>query len=842
MADQTPAENYLKEYLAKAKASWNTIRTKWQHFEAERPRWALAGKIGAGLGLLGFLFIFSMAILVHQGAFGKLPTYPDLRHISNYTASEVYSEDEVLLGKYYIENRINADFEEISPNIINALVATEDARFFKHSGVDMRAWFRVLFKTVLMFDESSGGGSTLSQQLSKNLFPRKQYWAFTILITKMKEMFIARRLEKIYTKEELLRLYLNTVPFSENIFGIKVAAQRFFNVSPQDLTVEQAAVLVGMLKATTRYNPVKYPERATTRRNTVINQMAKYGYIDEAARDSLKAIPLELSYYQEGHNQGLATYFREHLRLDLEELLEDYTKPDGSPYNLYTDGLKIYTSINTRMQQHAEDAVAEHMAKLQQLFYKDWKKGLPWGNTRVVKTAMRQSPRYKRLKEKGLSEEDVEQVFNTPRKMTLFSWDGGEVEKEISPLDSIKYYLTLLNTGLLAVEPQSGLVKAWVGGIDHKYVQYDHVKSRRQVGSTFKPVVFAAALQNGMLPCEYTYNRLVTYTQFDNWQPKNANGEYGGVYSMEGALSKSINSVAVEIMLRTGVDTVKQLARDMGITSTIPEVPAIALGTVDASLLDMVTVYSTFANRGLRPNLHYLDRIETSDGNVILEFDRPEAKDFKRALTKDQSDMMIKMMRSVVDSGTARKLRYEFGLYNQIAGKTGTTQNHTDGWFLGFTPKLVAGVWVGAENPSVHFRSMRSGQGSSTALPIWGRFMKKVQQDASLKAYKGGKFTPPADTIQALMECPPFLDDMPILVEDWWFEDFDNSQLINRVLGNLRFADEHPIQLKPKKPRETEREYMERMRRYNERIRRKDERREKRKEMWNKILFGKENN
>lgn len=834
MAEETPLfKQKIIRYL-------NNIRQKISLFRKKRPKLAWFILISSSIGLLGILSLTILIVLIHFGTFGKLPTYPDLRDIQHNNASEVYADDGVLLGKYYIENRISADFEEISPNIINALVATEDARFFQHSGVDFRAWMRVFFKTILLSNESSGGGSTLSQQLVKNLYPRKDFMFLSTLINKLKETMVARRLEKIYTKEDLLRLYLNTVPFGENIFGIKVAAQRYFNASSSDLKVEEAAVLVGSLKATTYYNPVKHPERAKKRRNTVLQQMEKYGYLTKAICDSLKNLPVTLRYYREGNNNGLATYFREHLRQELETILENYKKPNGVPYNLYTDGLKIYTSINSSMQKYAEEAVGEHMPKLQQSFYKNWKKGLPWKTKKVIEKAKKNSPRYQALKTQGLSDEVIDEIFSTPVKMQIFSWEEGEVEKEMSPIDSIKYYLTILNTGFLAMEPQSGLIRAWVGGINHKYFQYDHIKSKRPVGSTFKPIVYTQALRNGMLPCEYTKNRSVTYVEYNNWQPRNSNGQYGGVYSMEGALSQSVNSVTVELMMQVGVDSVKQLAKRMGISSDIPEVPAISLGAVDASLIDMIRVYGTFANQGLRPDLHYLDRIETSKGEVIVEFNRPDPRNFIQVISNDHAAAMTKMMKSVVDSGTARRLRYEFGLYNHIAGKTGTTQKHSDGWFIGYTPQLVAGVWVGAESPKVHFRTMRAGQGASTALPIWGKFMQKVYKNPEFKKWRSSKFKPPSDTLYALMQCPPYLEEMPIIM-DYWDEELEELMRFASDLDGIdREVLQHYLNVKPRRNRESLQNYSERIRKYNDRQIRKAERRQRRKAFWNKLLFGKE--
>ena len=690
---QQSNSNLFEQAKSWSAAQWQQIRQWSLDFYGRYPRWAIAGLITGGLGILGFLSVLVIAALVYFEALGPVPGYPELEAISNHNASEVYAEDGVLLGKYYVENRINADFEEISPDLINALVATEDARFFEHSGIDVRAAARVLVKSILLMDESSGGGSTLSQQLAKNLYPREDYLMLSMVVNKMREMLIARRLEKVYAKEELLRLYLNTVSFGEGIFGIKVAAQRFFNKSPEALNLEEAAVLVGMLKATTYYSPVRHPENAERRRNIVLGQMVRYGYLDAEVKDSLIQLPLETDYRPEGHNKGLATYFREHLRHELDDILKDYTKPDGTPYNLYTDGLRIYTSIDARLQRYAEEAVQEEMTKVQENFYEDWKKGTPWGSSEVLERAVRKSERYQKLKDKGLSEEAIDAIFQQPVPMTVFSWEKGEEEREMSPLDSVKYYLTLLNAGFLAADPSTGLIKAWVGGIDHKYFQYDHVFAKRQVGSTFKPVVYATALQSGMLPCEYTYNRQVAYAKYDNWSPRNADGEYDGVYSMEGALSNSVNTVTVEIMMRTGMDSVRQLGQAMGIESRIPAVPSIALGAVEASLYEMTKVYGTFANRGRRPEWHYLDRIETADGTVLAEFDRPNPRRFPRVLEKPQADMMIRMLESVVDSGTARKLRYHYGLYNDLAGKTGTTQNQSDGWFMGFNPRLVAGAW-----------------------------------------------------------------------------------------------------------------------------------------------------
>ncbi|MEO1625646.1 MAG: transglycosylase domain-containing protein, partial [Bacteroidota bacterium] len=518
-----------------------SLQLKWQQFRERAPLLSRLALLGSSLFLLGVGFIISLLLLVRLGAFGRMPSKADLRDIRNHTASEVYSADGVLLGKYYIENRTNIAYDDLSPDLVNALIATEDARFLKHSGIDLRAWVRVFIRTVLLQDESGGGGSTISQQLAKNLFKRQRYRLLSIPINKIQEMYIARRLEKVYTKDELINLYLNTVPFGSNIYGVEVAAKQFFQTNAKDIKTEEAAVLIGMLKANTYYNPARNPERSKGRRNVVLRQMNKYNYLSKATSDSLQQLPLEVNYTRESNNEGLATYFREHLRQELVEQLKEYSKPDGSPYNLYTDGLKIHTTLHARLQGYAEEAVQGHMAKLQTEFDKHWKGRKPWGNESALMREVKKSKRYKSLQEKGLSQEEIMEEFEKKQRITIFSWKGDQT-KEMSPLDSVKYYYSLLNAGFLVMDPANGHIKAWVGGTDHEYFKYDHVKSRRQVGSTFKPIVYASALQNGFKPCDYYYNRLVTYTDYDDWQPQNADGKYGGLYSMQGALSKSVNS------------------------------------------------------------------------------------------------------------------------------------------------------------------------------------------------------------------------------------------------------------------------------------------------------------
>jgi penicillin-binding protein 1A len=748
------------------------VLVRYRALAARRPLLAKILLIGGSLFTAGLASVFLFLLLIWMGAFGRLPSKADLRDINQNVASEVYSADSVLLGKYFIEERLPADLENISPNIVNALVATEDARFYEHGGVDLRASFRVLYRTILMGDESAGGGSTISQQLAKNLYPRKDLGKLTVPVAKIREMFIARRLESVYTKDEILALYLNTVPFSENAFGIRVAAQRYFDSSPAELKVEEAAVLIGMLKATTAYNPARNPKRSQERRNVVMSQMVKYNYLDSLVYDSLKQLPIQLKFNNDSHNEGLATYFREHLRLELEEVLKKHSKPDGRPYNVYTDGLKIYTTINSKMQQYAEEAVTEHMKDLQKIFinhFKGYPNVIPWGSDELLQQTKKASDRYLRLKEKGLSEAEIDSNFATPTNMLIFSWDTASYEKDtlMSPIDSIKYYLTLLSTGFLAAEPRSGKVLAWVGGNNFKHFKYDHVKSIRQVGSTFKPIVYAEALRQGIEPCERFQNQQITFE--NGYTPRNSDGRYGGSYSMQGGLRLSINMVAIDLINRVTIDSVIALAKQLGIASKIPYEPGIALGSVDASVWEMVRVFATFANRGIRPELYYLTRIETATGQKLVEFSPPDRKSFPRILQEKHADMMVRLMTSVVDGGTGGRLRYISNFIYPAAGKTGTSNDNVDGWFVGFTPHIVSGAWIGAEQPVIHFQATRLGQGGASALPIVGKFWKKVYDDPAFAAFKKGRFTALDSLSGVNFGCPDYVPDTDNLLDSLAF-------------------------------------------------------------------------
>lgn len=737
----------------------------------------LVAKFFAICFVVGLLSIGGLLLAIYTDQFGPLPTEEELSDIRHYTASEVYSSDSVLLGKYYIENRTNISYEDISPFVIQALLATEDARFYEHSGVDTRSLMRVGLKSILLRDERSGGGSTISQQLAKNLFPRKRYRMLSMPINKFREMIIAKRLETVYSKEEILTLYLNTVPFGEKAYGIAVAAERFFNTSALKLQAEQAAVLVGMLKATTSYNPRLNPDRSIVRRNVVFSQMAKYKYLDEAESDSLKKLPLELDYNFLSHNTGLAPYFREHLRQHVEKMLE------GTPYNLYTDGLKIYTSIDSKLQEYAENAIKKTMSNLQQSFYDHWKNRDPWGKEDVIERAMRHSDRYRQLKQKGLSEAGILENFNQKIPMQVFSWEG-EKQLEMSPMDSLKYYNKLLHTGFMAMEPHTGYIRAWVGGIDHKYFKYDHVKSHRQVGSTFKPIVYAAAMKAGKRPCDYVSNEREIYENHKNWSPGNADGNYEGQYSLKGGLTKSVNTISVKLIMDTGVDNVSSLAKAMGIESDLPPDPSIALGTADLSLYEMLNVYATFAYQGRRKTPVYITSITDGKGKLIKSGNQNQKP--RKILPKDLADAMIAMMKSVVDSGTAVSLRYKYGLKGEIIGKTGTTQSHADGWFIGGTPRLVAGAWVGAEDRRVRFRSLTLGQGGRTALPIWADFMRQVYDDPAYHKILNARFPKPSPRVQYLLDCPNYRDQDPNS-RFWDFLNFSRKQRMQNRRNQEQF-------------------------------------------------------
>ncbi len=723
----------------------------------------------------GLLFILILFLFVWSGILGALPSSKELSVIENPTASEVYSADSVLLGRYFIQERSNISYNQIPKHVAEAVIATEDARFYKHTGIDTRSLARVLVKSLLLQDESSGGGSTITQQLAKNLYPRKNYWFFSLFINKMREMIIASRLEKTYEKSAILTLYLNTIPFGDNTYGMEAAAQRFFSVHTKNLGIEQGAVLVGMLKATHSYNPRIYPSQSLGRRNVVLGQMSKYGTLTTKTADSLKALPLILKYNKITHHSGSGSYFREYIRPELLEWCKKYNAENDENLNLYTDGLKIYTTLDSRLQHYAEEAVITQMKETQARFDAHWKNRNPWQQyPQMIDEAIKKSDRYKNLKKQGLSETEITVVMNKALPMTVFTWEG-EKEMVMSPLDSIKHYLKFLNAGFLAMDPVNGQIKAWVGGIDHHYFQYDHVResTKRQVGSTFKPIVYAAALEQGVRPCEFISAAKTTYTNMEGWAPENTEDNYGLKYSMPGALTYSVNTVSVQVLEKAGIANTVALAHRMGIRSDIKPVPSIALGTADASVTEMVTAYACIANKGKVSAPTYLTAIANYKNEVLERFTSGEQH---QALSSESAQMILHMLKRVVNEGTAAGLRSRFGLNNDIAGKTGTTQSNTDGWFMAITPRLVIGTWVGADDPRIRFRSTALGQGARTALPITGDFLRSANQDESLKPITQARFAALPTALERKIDCDLSKEDGNIITRIFGKRDKDKEK------------------------------------------------------------------
>jgi len=697
--------------------------------------------------LLALLLIQGVfVLLVLAGIFGKLPDSQDLKQIQNPLASEVYSADGVLMGTYYIQNRQFLDPAEIPENIKNALIATEDVRFYSHGGIDSRSMFRVLFKTLLLNKKGSGGGSTLTQQLAKNLYPRGVFGFLSMPVNKVKEMITAVRMEKVYTKDEILEMYLSTVSFGENTFGMRAASRRYFNKEPHDLKLEESAALVGMLKATSTYNPVNYPLQAHERRNVVLSQMAKYGLLEASEADSLKLRPLVTDYFPLPHNAGIAPYFREFIRAELDAWCEEHLRNEEDAYNLYTDGLKIYTTIDSRLQLYAEEAMREHMSRLQKIFDWQWEGHDLWQGLSEEQLLIN----YEGKREEGMSVE-------SRRLMDVFTWEGKQ-EREYNTLDSLKHYLGLLQAGFLAMDVKSAEIKAWVGGINHEFFKFDHVMSRRQAGSTFKPLVYLEALEQEISPCDYFANDSLVYEEFDNWTPRNADRSYGGYYSLKGALVHSVNTVSVDLMMRVSIDSVVELSKRAGITSPLPAVPSLALGSGEVSLYEMVGVYQAIANQGIRKNPLYINRIEDRNGRVLEEWTTEE--EGKPVCNPENARLMIEMLRGVVNEGTAVGLRKNFGLTSDIAGKTGTTQNYTDGWFIAFTPGLVAGAWVGGDLQNVRFQTLQYGQGAFSAMPIWAGFMKKTLQENGWASLQEDTFAI-SSSIKEQLQCDDFREKKP---------------------------------------------------------------------------------
>ncbi|HEY8935005.1 MAG TPA: transglycosylase domain-containing protein [Cyclobacteriaceae bacterium] len=706
--------------------------------------------------------VITIFFLTWSGLLGSIPDREELSLVENPVSSEVYSADSVLLGRYFIQERSDIRFDQIPSHVVNALLATEDVRFYDHRGIDYRSLGRVFVKSILLQRDVSGGGSTLTQQLAKNLYPRKHYWFFSTLINKIREIIIASRLEQVYDKNTLLTLYFNTVPFGDNTYGIESAAQRFFSKATKEISIDEGAILIGMLKATHSYNPRIFPERSKERRNVVLLQMEKYKKLPSEKLDSLRDLPLKIKYNKITHHAGLAPYFREYIRKELVEWCSNHTNEKGEPFNLYTDGLKIYTTIDSRLQNYAEVATTKEMTLLQNSFLKHWGRTDPWHNqVAVLDEAIKKSDRYKSLKQSGKSHEEIIQEMKKPSMMNVFTWQG-EKEVKMSSIDSIKHYLKFLNAGLLAMDPQQGAIRVWVGGINHNYFQFDHVResTKRQVGSTFKPIVYAAALEEGEKPCNYISAEKTTYESEEDWTPLNTEENYDLKYSMEGALAYSVNTVAVHTLENAGIDQTISLAEKMGITSKLPPVPSLALGTPNISVMEMVTAYSCIANNGRAVKPWYLTSI-CAHNNIVLESFHPEIGE--QVLSEDNAKMLVQMLKRVVNEGTGSSMRRKYGIENDIAGKTGTTQSNADGWFMAMTPKLVIGAWVGADDQRIRFRTTALGQGASTALPIVANFFQQINSDRELTNISNTGFPELPSNLQRKLSCDFYKSDKTVL-------------------------------------------------------------------------------
>lgn len=727
---------------------------------------------GSGVTVIIFLFF-----LMAKGFLGFMPTFEELENPKNILASEIYSADGKIVDKYFIsENRTFVGFENLPPNMIDALISTEDIRFFKHSGIDLRGLFRV-FKGIAFGNSSSGGGSTISQQLAKMLFPREDFSnKLQLVLRKFKEWIIAVKLERSYTKEEIILMYLNKYDFLNLAVGIKSASMVYFSIPPDSLQLHQSAMLVGMAKNSSLYNPLRRPELVQQRRNVVINQMKKYGFISKAERDSLKQLPLDLDYQEVDYKSGPAPYFREYLRLTMtatkpnkkkyaswqyQEFKEDSTewetnplfgwcnkniKPSGENYNLYNDGLKVFSTIDSRMQKYAVESIEHHLKNDLQPEFDGGMKYLnnpPFANNMTLEQVndlmdreIRRSERYRVLNAEGKNYNQIIENFKQPVKMTIFSWKG-EIDTVLSPLDSIKWYLRFFKSSFMAMETETGQVKAYVGGPNYKYFMYDMVKKgKRQVGSTIKPFLYTLAMQNGLTPCTKVPYVSQQFQLYDGtiWEPKDAEQDTeneGKLVTLKWGLAQSRNKISAWVMKQFTPQAVTEVMKRMGIYSYIDPVPSMFLGTSDISLYEMVGAFNTYGNQGVYVKPYFVTRIEDRYGNVLANF-QPERHE---AIDEQTAYLMLNLLQGVINEGTGIRLRYRenYGQFKMpIAGKTGTTQNHSDGWFMGITPKLTAGVWTGADLRSIHFRTISSGQGANMALPIWGYFMKKVLADKSL--------------------------------------------------------------------------------------------------------------
>ena len=751
-----------------------------------------------------FALLMFLVLLVWM--FADIPSFAELENPDNKLATQIIAEDGEILTTFHIENRTYVSYDELSENLVHAAVATEDVRFYRHSGIDFIGLGRVLFKTILLSNSSQGGGSTITQQLAKTLYPRAEMekkipgiYHIKMVWTKLKEWITAVKLERDYTKDEIMTMYLNSIFFGSGAYGVRAASETFFGKHPSELTIEESAMLVGMVNKPTRYNPALNPDKALVRRNFVIGQMEKAGYFDDQAkaagvkttafRDSIRQIPIELNYQVQDHNSGHAPYFRDMVRRVMSakkpkrssySVPEDYTadslawatddlygwleknkKADGTPYDLDRDGLRIYTTINYKMQKYAEEAVQERMRDLQADFRKDLrhKTNKPFSNDidaptrdRLMQQARKWSDRYRVLKKKGLNDSQIFKTFSEPVNMRVFAYNKkGYIDTTMTPDDSIRYYKSILRTAFVAMEPGTGHVKAYVGGPDYRYFKYDNVRQgKRQVGSTIKPFLYTLAMQEGLTPCTKVTNVPVTFLTpgGETWTPRSIDKEewIGKTVTLKWGLTNSSNNISAFLMKQYGPEAMADMMKRMGIQSHVDEVPSLCVGPADLTLWEMVAAYNTFPSRGVYVTPLFVTRIEDRQGNVLSEFTNRK----REAIAESTAYLMVNLMEGVVQGGTASRLRYRYNLTGEIAGKTGTTNDNSDGWFIGYTPTLVAGVWTGAEDRQVHFQSITYGQGAHMSLPTWGIFMKKVLADGTLGISADDRFVAPAGEFSGL--------------------------------------------------------------------------------------------
>jgi penicillin-binding protein 1A len=700
-------------------------------------------KWGFIISLFGILSFFGFYYGVSFGFWGKMPSDEDLLNIRNYEASEIYTSDSVLIGKIYLENRSNVKLEDVPPNLITQLIATEDSRFYDHDGFDKTGALRVLIRSIIL-QQDAGGGSTISQQLAKNIFGRKDFGILSMPVNKAKEVIIAKQLEELYTKDEILTLYLNTVSFGEDTYGIASASLRFFNKKPSELEPEESAVLVGMLKSPTLFNPRLHPVRALNRRNTVLAQWSKYNYVQEVEYKKLKALPIELDYTSMSLTNGVAPHFRTIIHRKLKDVLgseeEDFQ-------TLKTSGLKIYTTIHYELQKNAEQAVKENLTRLQPQFIANTSKNVEIQT--YLNRLLENSSRYRLLQEKGFSKVEILEKLRLKKKRALPS-NFGVKDSMISFIDSLKFVNQQLHTGFYAIDPNTGYILAWVGSEDYQSYQYDYVTSKRQVGSVFKPFVYAAGLENAYKPCTFIDNQKVTYEAYDGWTPKNADGNYSGKYSLVGGLTNSVNTISVRLLMDLGINRTLRFIHKLGIKDSLPKVPSVALGVGNHSLFDMVNVYTAFSNAGNRMEPIFITSIKNQQGDFLFQSEIKSENVIKEQTANDISEML----ESVVEHGTANRLRSHYGISGKISGKTGTTQNHSDGWFIGYKENFVAGVWVGANNPAVHFDNIGQGQGANLALPVWAKFYRLSQASINTKQFVEAELE-----IDRSIDCGLFKDD-----------------------------------------------------------------------------------